>query len=249
MKAILKIIQDHGLSILEMPARLLMAPVKNKFLIFCRGRSGSTLLYHLLNQHPQINCQGELLHSYSYTPKLRIKYYESRNRDYCFGFKLLTYQCTDVFKLKDVGAFLNYFHQNGYRIIYLERTNLVKQAISNISAFQNRQFQSTAKVDQITIAPEKLKMWLDILQNRKKIETEALKNLPFLHLNFENQLHRAQAHQDTINQICEYLELPHSPIQSPNTKIIKAPLPEYLNNYEALRAMLKGSPYEEQLKA
>lgn len=240
-------IQDHGLSLLQMPYRLIAHPPVVKFLIFGRGRSGSTLLYRLLNQHPEINCQGELLHHYSRFPKWRIRYFESRNRRTAFGFKLLTYQCTDVYKMQDVGAFLRYFQERGYRLIYLERTNLAHQAISNISAFQNQQFQQTAKAEQIYIDPEKLLMWLDILSRRKKIEQDALQDIPYLHLLFETQLAQSEQHQSTIDQVSAYLGLPPASIDSPNSKILVKPLSEYLENYDALQRTLIGTPFEGQL--
>ncbi len=46
----------------------------SKFIIFGQGRSGSTLLKQLLDSHPEITCEGELLNvedKYVTNPLLR----------------------------------------------------------------------------------------------------------------------------------------------------------------------------------
>ncbi|HBE17486.1 MAG TPA: hypothetical protein DEG17_03890 [Cyanobacteria bacterium UBA11149] len=45
----------------------------NKFVIFGQGRTGSTLLYSLLNSHPQIHCDEEILEDRVFFPVQYVK--------------------------------------------------------------------------------------------------------------------------------------------------------------------------------
>lgn len=237
-----RIIKIHIPGIFQMPFRLAFAPPQKKFLIFCRGRSGSTLLYQLLNQHPEINCQGELLHSPTAFPKWRIRYYETLNRKTCFGFKLLTYQCTDVLKLKDTAAFLDFFEKRGYQLIYLERKNLLRQALSNIIAFQTNNFQGKKDRSPKIIPVEKLRNWLNLLEKRKQLEQQWLAGRNYLHLVYEDDLQHSHTHQKTIDKICAFLDVPIENLPAGRSFPVQS-FQDMIANYSEIEAFLKDTPH------
>lgn len=98
---------------------------EKKFVIFGRGRSGSTLLVELLDSHPQIHCDNEILHDRVLFPRLYIDSCASRYQSQVYGFKFLSYQIKDVQRISQPKKFLLQLYQSGYKIIYLRRENLL----------------------------------------------------------------------------------------------------------------------------
>ena len=129
----LKEIRDYGLYLWKKPS----LPA-NKFVIFGRGRSGSTLLVNLLNNHNKIHCDGEIMHDHLLFPRLYIDLSASRYQSRVYGFKLLSYQLKDVQQIYDPEKFLLSLYESGYKFIYLTRRNLLAHALSNINARQKK---------------------------------------------------------------------------------------------------------------
>lgn len=109
-----------------------------RFAIFGRGRSGSTVLTSLLNAHRHISCEGEILHDRVFFPRLHIDWCASRCQSEVYGFKLLSYQLRDVQPIGNPARFLRSLYDGGYQFIYLTRRNLLFHALSNLNARQNK---------------------------------------------------------------------------------------------------------------
>jgi LPS sulfotransferase NodH len=108
--------------------------IEKKFVIFTKGRSGSTALVSLLKSQPEIQCDGEILSNFIPTPMHYVLAKTHSSTKPIYGFKLITHQLVKVQPLKKPTEFLKELHQQGYKIIYLRRENLVQLAISNIRA-------------------------------------------------------------------------------------------------------------------
>lgn len=233
-----------------MPVRLLLNQPDSKFLIFGRGRSGSTLLQDLLNNHPFIHCQDEILRHPTYSLKFKIKYYESTHQKPVYGFKLLTYQCTDVHKIKNINAFLRNLSSDGYKLIYLERENIVHQAFSCVNAFQSGTFHNRTSTVQgfspVEVPVEKIHMWINILSRRKSIEQDALKDLDFLHVFYEKHLENPSQHQSTVDLVCSYLNLDSYPVKTDLKKLMPSNLEEKVANFDQIKESLANTPYYSQ---
>lgn len=127
-----------------------MADNRNPFVIYSSQRSGSTLLIHLLDQHPDIACAGEvyklrsceqILHpqcSFRYDKKLKqlpfrlfptsvIRKHAKRIRrssEKVFGFKLMVSQTDVMMQLPRI------LEEEGYKMIVLRRSDIVRQCLS-----------------------------------------------------------------------------------------------------------------------
>ncbi|MEO0869365.1 MAG: hypothetical protein AAFY17_13165, partial [Cyanobacteria bacterium J06642_11] len=97
------------------------SPTSQKFIIFGRGRSGSTALVSLLDCLPAIQCDGEILSESVLWPGSYIKAHVARANKLIYGCKILSYQLRDLHNIGQESDFLYQLTQSGFQILYLKR--------------------------------------------------------------------------------------------------------------------------------
>lgn len=227
---------------------------EKKFVIFGRGRSGSTLLVDLLDSHPQIHCDNEILHHRVLFPRLYIDSCASRYQSQVYGFKLLSYQIKDVQPISQPKNFLLELCQSGYKIIYLKRKNLLDHALSNINARQKQKFhyhvsQDKTQKKSIHVEVKELLKWITGSEKLNNYEHQLLQNVPHLSLTYESNLQYSLSHQTTANQIFQLLDLPLVSVKTNLIKIMPLTVNEMIINYEEILESLQGTQYEQFLKS
>lgn len=225
---------------------------KAKFIIFGRGRSGSTLLVELLNNIENINCEGEILKYKVFYP---IRYILGRSffftKGGVYGCKILSYQIRDIQKIDNANNFIKKLHSEGFKIIYLKRRNIVKHAISNIRArtfaFHTTNLNTNPIENKIRINCQDLKEWLTHSENLLSYELEALKGVPFIEIIYEDDLLNDESKIMTIHKISEFfgLKIDNNVILS-NTirKISSDNLKFSIENISEVCNYLKDTQYE-----
>lgn len=128
-------------------------PDTRRFVIFSRGRSGSTLLISLLDSHPQIHCDAELLRQRRLFPYRYVEGHLRRCRVSAYGFKLLLYHLTCIHRMRDPRAFIEQLIAGGFSILHLERENHFRHALSNIWSQEIGRFHSWAGDPLASTAP------------------------------------------------------------------------------------------------
>jgi LPS sulfotransferase NodH len=224
-----------------------------KFVIFGRGRSGSTLLVNLLDSHPQIHCDNEILHDRVLFPRQYIDSCASRYHSQVYGFKLLSYQLKEVQRISQSAKFILELYQSGYQIIYLKRENLLHHALSNIAARQKQKFHYRVSQDKVEKKPiyvevEELVKWLSGSEQLDNFEHQILQNIPHLPLTYENNLQESLCHQTTVDLIFELLDIPSVPVKTNLIKAMPLKLTEMVSNYEEIIKSLQGTKYEKFLE-
>jgi len=125
------------------------APIR--FLIYCQGRTGSSLLTRLLHQHPQVYCDGELFNPnfygqirrpYAYVDGCAAAAADGNDAIQAYGFKLKFYELTELqraFRRRyDVATFLQTLHAQGWRFIHLQRRDKLAHAYSTMRLLDER---------------------------------------------------------------------------------------------------------------
>ena len=220
----------------------------NKFVLFSSGRSGSTLLLDLLHSDNSIFCDGEILKRQVINPMKLIQTRSQRFNTHTFGFKLLSYQLRDVQKsILDKKAFLETLLQDGYQIIHLVRQNRLRQAISITYAMEFNKWHSSGRYKPkrvpIDLNIEKFDTLMQELDKLLIFERQLLNDLPHLNIIYEEQLMPAAKHQTTIEQICEFLDIPTITPETNLKKIMPKKLSEIILNYGAFQEYVRQSPY------
>ena len=74
---------------------------RRRFLIFAQGRAGGTLLGTLLDDHPQIACEGEVLYRPVALPRVWCHAGRARHRGVVYGCRVMIYQLIAFQRVRD----------------------------------------------------------------------------------------------------------------------------------------------------
>ena len=229
-----------------------------KFVIFAQGRTGSTLLVDLLNNHPNIKCDGEILNvaftGKKFFPIFYVKSKAKASKAEIYGFKVKLYQLYDdgrkLHQNVDPKKFITNLYKSGWKIIYLKRNNIFRQTISNFVAQSRERYHHTNKSEltlpKIKINPDKL---LERIRGREKYlcdEKETLKTIPHLEISYEKDLLKDR--ERTMDKIFKYLEIHPCPVKTTLVRTSKEELEDYIVNYKEIKDFLSKTKYARFLK-
>jgi LPS sulfotransferase NodH len=225
---------------------------ETKFILFGRGRSGTTALVSLLDALPSVRCEGEILHDYVPFPYVHVLGRSAWAASPTYGCKILSYQIRDVQRALDAPTdVLKRLHDdNGFHVLDLRRTNLLRHALSNIRARRER-FHQKKDVSgggrALQVDPENVIEWMRSSESLKEYEHGLLEGVPHLSLTYEEHLRNPATHQSTVDSICEYLDIETAPVETSYQKVAPPSLQDGVANYRALVQRLDGTPYAKYL--
>ena len=193
---------------------LLLAPLakgKKKFLIYAQPRTGSTLLVDLLNSHPNIRCEREVL---AFRPLLTRSFLEARRSlhpRYTYGCKILNHQLERQVSHRCTTAFLRKIQNRGWGIIHLRRENVLRQALSRVLVDSRRlRHLETGEPrwqGQVRISAPELHRCIRESERWTRRDQRTFAQLPHLELVYERDLLQAERHQAASNRVFEFLEV------------------------------------------
>jgi len=224
----------------------------NKFVIFAQGRSGSQLLCDLMNTHPSIHCDTEILRKIRVLfPLQYVQGRAARIQENTYGFKVKIYQLTDDQKI-DPHSFLTQLHNQEWKIIYLKRLNALRQSLSMLIAINRRNAwhltsRQTVDLKKNYINPEKLIKEIERRLNYLNLEKDLLTDLPHLPLVYESDLLNPENHQTTLNRIFDYLGIDSVSVKTHFKRTTALPLSDYIQNYDEIVHRIHQTPYAEFL--
>jgi len=230
---------------------------KTKFVIFSQGRTGSTLLVDLLNNHPDIQCDDEILNvqlsGKRIFPILFVKAKANLNKKKVYGFKVKIYQLNNLNLMKshpdqnkDPKKFLINLYKSGWKIIYLTRKNILRQVISSHIAekrgsYHHRTTEGKLALPKMYIDPKEILIQIKNREGYKDFEEEILKHIPHLKIIYEEDL--LVNKQKTLNKIFVYLGLDSYPVKSNLVRTSKKNLKDYIINYKELVKSISKTQY------
>lgn len=217
-----------------------------KFLILGQPRSGSTLLVSLLNSHPEIYCDGEILQERILFPMLFIKGRASLGERKFYGFKLLTYQLISVQKLKKPKEFIMNLSNIGFKIIFQLRRNTLRQQVSNLYAHQTGVFHKRNELNhskRIVLDIDLLLRWLASSKKLRQLEYELLSDIHHISISYEDDLENPISHQETVNRICSFLDINSSKVKSDLVKVTPQKYEDFIENIEEFRERIEKTEF------
>lgn len=228
-----------------------------KFVIFAQGRTGSTLLVNLLDKHPDIKCDSEILH-FKRVGKLffPIKFVKSKaklcEKDY-YGFKVKIYQLNSNIKPSqniNPEKFIANLHKSGWKVIYLKRKNLLRQVISN--RVRGKSGRPHFWTDEKVIIPKINIDYGILIEGIKRREgylideEKILKNVPHLKVVYEDDLLNDKT--KIMKKIFKYLGVSYYPVKTDLKRTSKDKLSDYILNYGEIREKISKTRYSKYLK-
>ena len=219
----------------------------HKFFIYTHQRSGSTLLVNLLDSHPLIDCEGELILDPMFSPMSHLAKRQRTSLAEVFGFKLQPHHFTYQ-NINNPDSFLKELAQSSYKPIILKRRNLFRTALSLLYAINSGKFQRDnqfggVKSGKVFIDPDDLLeniQWTE--QNIELLDFYA-DHHPHLELFYEDDLMDQVNHQATVNKICDYLGIQLENVKANLVRIMPGDFSSYIENAEEIQALIVATKY------
>lgn len=222
-----------------------------RFVIFAQGRSGSTLLVDLLNAHPRLVCDDEILTFRRRWPARYATACSVGHRAEVWGFKVKIYQLLDAQQMAEPGAFLRHLHEDGWSVVHLHRGNVVRQALSSmVAAARGGHYHQAAGASApppVVIDPAELVARAAERDRFVALEEEALRGVPHLRVVYEDDLLTPAQQQATADRVLTHLGLDPVPVRTKLAKIARHPL-DGVANADEVRQALAGTRYGELLE-
>lgn len=224
---------------------------RDLFVLFGRGRTGSTLLSDMLNGSEEIDCDKEIFNRKVLFPRLFLKLRNRIFRSRVYGFKLLSYQLREILDQEDGHDFLKHLHENqGYKIIYLTRGNLVRQTLSKHYARFRQSWHADAPVKDIQKMTVDIPSFLTELRAGKALEDyelRCLKDLPHFKVNYEENLMLECDRIKLYDRLSYFLGVRFKKPQSRYQKISPQRFSDFVENWEDLKFCLSYTEFANQI--
>ena len=223
-----------------------------KFIIFCLQRTGSSMLVNLLDSHPMIKCDGEILLDPVLLPKRYVLYRSQSLHTDVFGFKLQPHHFTYQ-KIENPSEFIKWLDHSGYKIIRLTRRNKLRTALSLYFAINSGRFHQSKKTSlqshpKMIVDPSQLLHWIKWIDfNQEQLE-RLTSGYPFLEIFYEDHLIDEGHHQDTIDSISDFLDIPHSRVKTHFSKIMPEDISDSIENFSEIKDFIRKTNYAHYLE-
>ena len=212
------------------------------------------MLRSLLNSHPEIHCDGELLHkNLEYTrfrwlrellrvyPEPLLQHQLDKTAAPVFGFNMMFYHM--IFPRLTLLRLVN----ARWRVIHLMRNDLLQIALSFLSANRSGQWHRQAgdrcPEHRVTITPAELERELIKRSKWRAFEIALVKNIPHRKVIYERDLRDNGRWQSTCNSIFRELQVDSSPVNSSFLESDPRGPEEMIANFVELSIWLRSSPY------
>ncbi|MDJ0617986.1 MAG: hypothetical protein QNJ63_14785 [Calothrix sp. MO_192.B10] len=210
-----------------------------RLLIFGQGRTGSTLLESLLCSTGYFRRNGELLNTSKgeiLYPLQYIRGLSKRKAHENFIFHVKIYQLTQDRKHPiDPAVFLNALYEDGWKIIYLRRRNKIKHALSNVVAEYTGNYHKFSDDKNELNVVVNCDNFVERVNQRFRFEDaekEALGNIKYHEVVYEDDLDKADTHQKTVDRILDYISLEHRVTTTKHKKVNTQSLQDLISNYD-----------------
>jgi len=225
-----------------------------QLVVLTPGRSGSELLVSLLDGHPQIRCEGEILR----VPRRQARRYvigharraldrgrTQGKRAEVYGWKLITSQLQWYpERYPDPTGFLSACTAAGGLLVVLRRRNRVNQALALIHGERSGfDFHSRDEFTPMAVEPELLLAQLYWYDEADSWLVETTASLPHLPLFYEDDLTTAERQQATVAEICARLGLRFVPTEATLAPVAPADPLARVSNIQEVVAALAGTRY------
>lgn len=221
------------------------------FVLYGHGRSGSTLLVSLIDRHADITCRGEILNGVKIAPLAHVKRERLRATHPCWGFKLLNYQLMDQMREPQIAGMRMWLQDSGVRVFYLNRSDILAYALSNIYARARGAFHSTqlttSQTQMIDVDPAQLLFRIERIKTLNAWDKTFLKDLDHENINYEKDLATPDVQQATLTRVLKVLGRDPIAAQSALKPVTPRKPEDFVRNWSEVLAQLRASAHADVL--
>jgi hypothetical protein len=219
-----------------------------RFVIVTPGRSGSELLTDLLNSHPDIACEAEILRDRLALPEQFVAGRASKaglGGAQAYGFKVhcghFGYQV-----LRERPGFVREMADSGTQVIFLRRENFLAQAISStIAARTQWHWRQTdaAAFTPLEIDPVEVLMMTYLFEESDHYLATMLDGIAHLSLTYDRDLVDGATQRATTDRICAELGLSPAPTSSDHVRFTPRRLSETIANFDSVADVIRPTRF------
>lgn len=210
-----------------------------RFMIFGRGRSGTTLLTNLLDQVPDLTCDGEVLHYRVFSPQSFVDRLARSSRTGTYGFKLLSYQLLSVNRMQNPLALFSQLAAADVKFIHIIRDTF-DMTLSHCVAEKTRTFIDRSSQEpgatSLEIDPAEFAHHFQRAEFQLTFEQRIMTHFHRLELDYRTDLADAENHQGTVDAICQYLGVKGAQVTAGTRKVMSSEGGITVTNLEEIRA-------------
>jgi LPS sulfotransferase NodH len=229
------------------------SPEVRPFLIFTAGRNGSELLSALLDSHPSIVCDGELLSRRRLNVDRLIAGRIARTKSLgksAFGFKIKPKDLHEIQRVGDPVEWVKSLADQGWLFIRLRRRDQLQQAISAIRGSKTRWHFRAGSVP--SFEPMKIDPYVVIASmcNLAYYEAqiaELLKGLEHVTFTYEDDLREPTDQAATVGTICGHLGVPDGPTSSDFARVQPRETRLMVTNYDEIADVIRRNEFAQFL--
>ena len=220
---------------------------QQRFVIYMQGRSGSSFFCDLLDQHPLIRCNSEILNKKRYNPIkfLRDLSYYYGEKYPVWGFKFKSYQVHG--QGATVDDFIKQLLDNDYQIISLTRKNSLKMALSfwvaHLRGEDYHNIGGQIKRKKVTVNVKELMDSIEYIEIDRERMMKSLVNIETLDLVYEDDLQDPGKAVKSCQKTFGFLGVEPIEVQSKFRKVSTGRLSDDLENAEEIYNFIKESKY------
>ncbi len=222
------------------------------FILFGRGRSGSTLLVQMLDANPAIGCLDEVLRFTTLAPVAMVERELGALTKPIRGFKLLSYQVRTLHNARQARALRDWMAAPDVKVFHLYRENVLRHALSNIYARERFAYHSTdnraTKIDRIHVAPDELFKWMRGSLELLEWEKTYLGDLDREQIRYERDLSTPDRQADALDRVSRSLGVDPVPSQVPLRKVTPKDYNAFVENWDSLRDAIAASDFRDYLE-
>lgn len=210
-----------------------------RFLIVARARSGTKLLTRLLDSHSRIHCDREVFNRNVIAPAAYFDRLAGKVEAEAYGAKILSDHMVIAHRMYRPDKVFGQMAARGVHLIHLERSSLM-QAISSMVAGIRGQLHSDRGAQTLSkktyLSPPDFVQRLRWTEALLEYEKAALKDLPHLHISYEQGLLGQKAQNETVARVCDLLDLPVEEVAEPLKKLLPNDAKDIIENYDEVRS-------------
>jgi LPS sulfotransferase NodH len=245
-----------GLAALRTYGPALAAPLAKparRFVILTTGRTGSELLVSLLDSHPRITCDGELFAAHLRLPRLYVAARAASaglHGAHAYGWKLLARDFRATQGVGPPDEYVGRLQADGYRVVLLERRDVLQQTISSIRAGKAGYHHRGAGAPKFEVGPMdpvEVLVGIALVEESNAYVRKLAGEVPHLRLCYEDDLLEPANQQATVDRVCEFLELPSARAHSELVKVTPRQTRDLASNYDEIADLLAQTRFASHL--
>lgn len=223
----------------------------DRFVIYCPPRTGSDLLVSLLDAHPAIRCEGEIIRI---PPRHPVAWFDGRaaisrvRGQSVWGCKVITHDlCWHPDRYDSGRAFLQRLDALGYQIICIRRRNLLLQALSLVHATSTKYhftIEDNHRFEAMRVDPVHLLYCLYALELEDNEAAASVEGLPALQLWYEDDLLTSDRQQATLGRLTDLFGLHRITARSRVVPGAPPTLAERVANLDEVSSLVAATRFE-----